>query len=185
MIATSKPSSAVSSEASDPRPFLEQLGWLYVDQGAGKSTIKAFTSSPSSVHWRWKLPTRRVLRRCFCAATCSLAFIVLRKPRLSPENSSSNATLPFDYGLLGDALMEQGRLAEAVAAYQRMVDLRPDLQSYSRVAHIRWLKGDLDGAIEVARLAARCREPARSRVCIVVADTPRALLFPGWLARRC
>ena len=68
-------------------------------------------------------------------------------------------TLPFDYGLLGDALMEQGRLAEAVSAYQRMVDLRPDLQSYSRVAYMRWLKGDLDGAIEVARLAAHAASP--------------------------
>ena len=68
-------------------------------------------------------------------------------------------TLPFDYGLLGDALVEQGRLAEAVSAYQRMVDLRPDLQSYSRVAYMRWLKGDLDGAIEVARLAAGAASP--------------------------
>jgi tetratricopeptide (TPR) repeat protein len=51
--------------------------------------------------------------------------------------------------------MEQGRLTEAVAAYQHMVDLRPDMQSYSRVAHMRWLKGDLGGAIDVARLAAR------------------------------
>jgi tetratricopeptide (TPR) repeat protein len=59
----------------------------------------------------------------------------------------------FDHGLLGDVLMEQGRLTEAVAAYQRMIGLKPDLQSYTRVAHIRWLKGDLDGAIEVMRMA--------------------------------
>ena len=45
-----------------------------------------------------------------------------------------------------------------------MVDLRPDLQSYSRVAYMRWLKGDLDGAIEVARLAAARRQPARPGV---------------------
>jgi tetratricopeptide (TPR) repeat protein len=59
----------------------------------------------------------------------------------------------FDYGLLGDVLMEQGRLTEAVAAYQRMIGLKPDLQSYTRVAHLRWLKGDLEGAIEVMRMA--------------------------------
>jgi tetratricopeptide (TPR) repeat protein len=58
-----------------------------------------------------------------------------------------------DYGLLGDVLMEQGRLTEAVGAYQKMIDLRPDLQSYTRVAHMRWLKGDLDGAIEVMWMA--------------------------------
>ena len=93
-------------------------------------------------------------------------------------------TLPFDYGLLGDALVEQGRLAEAVSAYQRMVDLRPDLQSYSRVAYMRWLKGDLDGAIEVARMAAGAASPLDPESGVVVADPPRALLFPGWLARR-
>ena len=71
-------------------------------------------------------------------------------------------TVPFDHGLLGDALVEQGRLAEAVAAYQRMVDLRPDLQSYSRAANVRWLKGDLDGAIEIAQLMAGATSPLDS-----------------------
>jgi len=57
--------------------------------------------------------------------------------------------LHVDFGLLGDALMEQGRLDEAVKAYQQMIDLKPGPQSYSRAAHIRWLKGDLHGAIEL------------------------------------
>jgi tetratricopeptide (TPR) repeat protein len=60
----------------------------------------------------------------------------------------------LEYALLGDALLEQGRLEEAVAAYQSMIDAKPCLPSYSRVAHLRWLKGDLDGAIEVIRQAA-------------------------------
>src|SRR5690606_27279736 len=58
-------------------------------------------------------------------------------------------------GLLGDALIEQGRTAEAAAAYQEMMDLKPFYQSYTRAAHLRWLKGDLDGAIEAMRLATR------------------------------
>jgi tetratricopeptide (TPR) repeat protein len=65
----------------------------------------------------------------------------------------------FDYGLLGDVLMEQGRLSEAVTAYQKMIDLKPDLQSYTRVAHMRWLKGDLDGSIEVMRMAVTSGNP--------------------------
>ncbi|MEO8044033.1 MAG: tetratricopeptide repeat protein [Spartobacteria bacterium] len=62
-------------------------------------------------------------------------------------------TFVFDYALLGDALMEQGRLNEAVNAYQKMVDLKPCLQTYSRVAYMRWLKGDLPGAIQAIRYA--------------------------------
>ncbi len=68
--------------------------------------------------------------------------------------------LSFDYGLLGDTLMEQGRTQEAVAAYQSMVDIRPDLQSYSRIAQIRWLTGDLDGAIEMMQAAVVASSPS-------------------------
>jgi tetratricopeptide (TPR) repeat protein len=66
---------------------------------------------------------------------------------------------PADQGLLGDVLMEQGNLTEAVGAYQQMVNLRPDLQAYTRVAHLRWLKGDLDGAIDVIQMAATAASP--------------------------
>jgi tetratricopeptide (TPR) repeat protein len=68
-------------------------------------------------------------------------------------------TIALDYGLLGDALMEQGRLADAGEAYQKMMDLKPFYQSYTRAAHLRWLKGDLDGAIEVIRLAIGSASP--------------------------
>lgn len=67
--------------------------------------------------------------------------------------------LAFDYGLLGDVLMEQGLLQDAIAAYQKMMDLRPDLQSYSRAAHIRWLKGDLEGAIQLMEMAVGAASP--------------------------
>ena len=67
-----------------------------------------------------------------------------------------------DYGLLGDALMEQGRLDEAVAWYQRMINLKPDLQGYVRIAHMRWLKGDLDGAREVMQIAVTGGSPRES-----------------------
>jgi tetratricopeptide (TPR) repeat protein len=65
----------------------------------------------------------------------------------------------FDYGLLGDSLMEQGSLDEAAVAYQRMVDERPDLQAYARIAHLRWLKGDVSGAMVVMQLAADAASP--------------------------
>src|SRR6266496_74758 len=40
--------------------------------------------------------------------------------------------LRFDYGLLGDALMEQGELGDAVEAYRQMMNLKPDLRAYAR-----------------------------------------------------
>jgi len=65
----------------------------------------------------------------------------------------------LDYGLLGDVLMEQGRLTEAAQAYQKMIDLKPFYQSYTRASHLRWLKGDLEGAIELIRKAIAAASP--------------------------
>jgi|DewCreStandDraft_2_1066082.scaffolds.fasta_scaffold00162_96 tetratricopeptide (TPR) repeat protein len=63
------------------------------------------------------------------------------------------------YGVLGDALVELGRYDEAVAAVQHMVDLRPDLASYSRVAYLRELHGDVEGAIEAMQMAVQAGAP--------------------------
>jgi tetratricopeptide (TPR) repeat protein len=65
----------------------------------------------------------------------------------------------LDFGLLGDALLEQGRLTEAANAYQKMMDLKPFYQSFVRAAHLRWLKGDLDGAIEMMTAAVKSASP--------------------------
>jgi tetratricopeptide (TPR) repeat protein len=67
--------------------------------------------------------------------------------------------LPYDFGVLGDSLMEQGKLDDAIAAYQKMINLRPDLHSYARGAHVRWLKGDLKGAEELMNLAVSAASP--------------------------
>jgi tetratricopeptide (TPR) repeat protein len=66
---------------------------------------------------------------------------------------------PFDYGVLGDILIDQGKVREAAAAYQKMVDLRPDLESYARAAHVRWLTGDLKGAVALMKLATSAGSP--------------------------
>jgi pentatricopeptide repeat protein len=66
---------------------------------------------------------------------------------------------PAVYGVLTDAYVELGRYDEAIAVAQRMMDLRPDLASYSRVSYIRELHGDLDGAIDAMRRAVEAGAP--------------------------
>ncbi len=58
------------------------------------------------------------------------------------------------YGVVADALVELGRYEEGFDAVRQMVNLRPDLTSYSRVSYARELQGDLPGAIEAMRHAA-------------------------------
>ncbi|NOT64043.1 MAG: hypothetical protein HOP19_27840 [Acidobacteria bacterium] len=67
--------------------------------------------------------------------------------------------LAFDFMLLGDVLLEQGKLREATVAYQKLLDLKPGLQAYVRAAQLRWLSGDTEGAIEMALQAAQAASP--------------------------
>ena len=51
------------------------------------------------------------------------------------------------YGVLGDAYLEVGQYEAAAHAYQRMIQLQGDLYAYSRLAGLKSLRGDTDGAI--------------------------------------
>lgn len=61
----------------------------------------------------------------------------------------------FVYGVLTDANVELGNYKEALDSVQRMVDLRPNMESYARVSYVRSLYGESDGAIEAMSLASR------------------------------
>ncbi len=63
--------------------------------------------------------------------------------------------LAYDFGLLGDVLIEQGKTDEAALAYQKMMETRPGPQSYSRAAHVRWLRGDTEGARALMLMSAQ------------------------------
>jgi tetratricopeptide (TPR) repeat protein len=51
------------------------------------------------------------------------------------------------HGVLGDALLEVGRYDEAAAAYRRMMESGADLYGYARVAGLKSLRGDPEGAV--------------------------------------
>ncbi len=73
--------------------------------------------------------------------------------------ASENPSDAIIYGILTDANIELGNYDAAVANVQKMVDLRPNSASYARVAHVRSLYGDHDGAVEMFKLAARTADP--------------------------
>ena len=52
------------------------------------------------------------------------------------------------HGILGDAYLEVGKYDQAGETYQRMIQLRADLYSYSRWSGLKSLRGDAEGAIE-------------------------------------
>ena len=59
----------------------------------------------------------------------------------------------WNYGVMGDALLELGEYDAAFDAFDRMSSLRPTADAYARISYARELRGDLDGALEAMRLA--------------------------------
>lgn len=64
-----------------------------------------------------------------------------------------NPNKTYAYGIIADAQVELGHYDEAVQTLQAMVDLRPDLSSYTRISYIRELHGNIDGALEMMQRA--------------------------------
>lgn len=82
--------------------------------------------------------------------------------RLAPDD-------PWNWGVLGDALMELGDYGPAAEAYQKMITLRPDLSSYNRASYYRFVAGDAAGAITVMKqaISAGSRSPENVAWCLV------------------
>jgi tetratricopeptide (TPR) repeat protein len=59
----------------------------------------------------------------------------------------------YVYGLLVDGNVEMGNYDTAVYYADKMVGVRPDLTSYSRVSYLREIFGDYDGAIKAMQMA--------------------------------
>ena len=71
---------------------------------------------------------------------------------LNPQNAQI-------HGVLVDAYVELGQYEKAVAMADRMVSIRPDLRSYSRISYLREIYGQTEGAIEAMRLAVSAAYP--------------------------
>ncbi len=63
------------------------------------------------------------------------------------------------YGTLVDAYVELGDYDLAVKMADKMVSIRPDIRSYSRISYLREIHGDLAGAIEAMEMAAESGYP--------------------------
>lgn len=74
---------------------------------------------------------------------------------------------PYNYGVIVDALVELGRYDEAAQVAQQLVDLRPDISSYSRISYLRELNGLYDGAVEAMKQAIAARGPAPENLAYV------------------
>jgi tetratricopeptide (TPR) repeat protein len=65
----------------------------------------------------------------------------------------------YVYGLMVDGNVEMGNYDSAIAYADKMVSIRPDLTSYSRISYIREIHGDYKGAIDAMKMAVEAGGP--------------------------
>ncbi len=87
------------------------------------------------------------------------ALVMTNEHRFAEARALAEAVLAKDpddvmaLAVLSDAALELGDFDAAVRAAQRMVDVKPNLPSYSRASYLRWLMGDAAGAKAFIRSA--------------------------------
>lgn len=157
---------AIGNGTSRPGPYAA-LGDAYLQ--------KARETFDPSYYTRAETALREALRREPREAGALTAMGVLANARHDfpvalrfgerARAAAPNAVKP--YGVIVDALVELGRYGAAERTLQRMVDLKPNLDSYARVSYFRELHGDVSGAIEAMRLAASAGGDARENLAYV------------------
>jgi tetratricopeptide (TPR) repeat protein len=65
----------------------------------------------------------------------------------------------WNYGVMGDALVELGEYDAAFDAFNTMASMRPGADAYARISYARELRGDLAGALDVMQLAESSTDP--------------------------
>jgi tetratricopeptide (TPR) repeat protein len=70
-----------------------------------------------------------------------------------------NSYNAFIYGVIIDGNVEMGNYDSAVSNADRMISIRPDIRSYSRISYLREIYGDYPGAIEAMKMAVDAGAP--------------------------
>mgnify|MGYP000697299857 CR=1 FL=1 len=110
-----------------------------------------------------KSPSKNKDQEFRALANKASVLLSLHQFQVALETSQQAVALnPYNaqvYGTLVDAHVELGNYEEAVQTSDKMISIRPDLRSYSRVSYLRQIYGDNKGAIEAMNLAAEAGYP--------------------------
>lgn len=134
-------------------PYLERLGWAFINEARRSDESYLTLASETATCMEQTKPGS-------AEALLLRGHVLHSRHEFADAESVARRLVAlrgrwFDQGLLGDVLVDRGKVDEAIVAYQAMMDERPGPEAYSRGAVVFWLRGDLDAAIELMRMAAR------------------------------
>lgn len=148
----------------------ESTDYSYLDRAA--SVLDSVLSKDGANYEAQRLLTEVQLERHLFAQAAASSHRLIQ---IDPAD-------PWNWGTLGDALIEMGDYDEAATAYQKMVELRPDLASYNRAAHYRFLFGDVSGAIDIMQKAIDAGSSSAENVAWCMVDLGGIYVKTGQLA---
>ena len=152
-----KAQAEVRANPYDPTA-LDKLGLAYQQSARETGDPTYYTKSGEALRRALKLAPHDLI------ATSGLGSLALSRHRfrdalvLGRRAQAISPTTARNYGVIGDALVELGRYREGVRAFDAMASTKPDVSSYSRIGHARYLIGDVPGAIDALKLAADAAE---------------------------
>ena len=146
------------AQAPNPALLMERLGWLFISKARTSFDPGYYTlAEQCAVCLESKEP--QSLEALLLRGHSWQSLHRFKEAEGAARQLVAKRAQACDYGLLGDTLMDQGRVDDAGTAYQQMMDLKPDLHAYARGAQFRWIKGDLAGALELMRMSAQASSP--------------------------
>ncbi|HSR70216.1 MAG TPA: hypothetical protein VLU25_19965 [Acidobacteriota bacterium] len=138
---------------------LERLGWLFVSKARSGYDPGYYTLAQASARCLQEaVGSRRLPAAMLLRGHVLHSLHKFQQAEALARDLVEVRGASYDFGLLGDVLQDQGKIQEAAQAYQHMADLKPGPKAYSRAAHIRWVLGDLEGAVELMTAAATAGE---------------------------
>ncbi|MDF3026541.1 MAG: hypothetical protein K0S23_848 [Fluviicola sp.] len=96
--------------------------------------------------------------------------LITGKQALALNNTNSGI-----YGVLVDANVEIGNYEEAVKNCDKMISIRPDLRSYSRISYLREIYGDMKGSVKSMEQAIEAGAPYSEYKCWTIVTMGKML----------
>jgi tetratricopeptide (TPR) repeat protein len=73
--------------------------------------------------------------------------------KMAQKAGEANPYNAFVHGIITDGNVEMGNYKAAIESADKMISIRPDIRSYSRVSYLREIHGDYPGAIDAMKMA--------------------------------
>jgi tetratricopeptide (TPR) repeat protein len=134
----------------DPYDFITptKLGAAFLDKARETGDITFYSNAEKSLKTALTRNPEHVTAQALLASAflaqhkLAEAITIAEKAiKISPDDVFSNS-------VLGDALLERGDVAAAEMCYKKIVTQNPGFFVHSRIANLRYIRGDVSGAIE-------------------------------------